>query len=221
MAEFPFQDMITPVNLKIRSYTGGMAQTNAYLLGEGDRCLLIDAPLGVCQWLDGLDERPSDLLLTHQHYDHVEDVAKLAAKGVRLHAYSPHSRDLTLEKLLQQSGIPITVEPYTVDEQLKGKTKIEVGGFKFSLEHVPGHSPDSVVFIADEYAFVGDTLFAGSVGRADLPAGDMNLLIDGIQQKLLTLAAGTRVFPGHGPETSIESERAGNPYLQAPPSSQP
>jgi hydroxyacylglutathione hydrolase len=205
--------MIVPVNLKIRSYTGGMAQTNAYLLGEGDRSLLIDAPLGVCQWLDSLDELPSDLLLTHQHYDHVEDVAQLAAKGVRLHAYSPYSQDLTLEKLLQQSGIPITVDPYTIDELLKDKTEIEAGGIKFSIQHVPGHSPDSVVFIADDYAFVGDTLFAGSVGRADLPDGDMDLLISGIREKLLTLAEETKVFPGHGPETSIGSERAGNPYL--------
>jgi hydroxyacylglutathione hydrolase len=205
--------MIVSVNLKIRSYTGGMAQTNAYLLGEGDRSLLIDAPLGVCQWLDSLDELPSDLLLTHQHYDHVEDVAQLAAKGVRLHAYSPYSQDLTLEKLLQQSGIPITVAPYTIDELLKDKTEIEAGGIKFSIQHVPGHSPDSVVFIADDYAFVGDTLFAGSVGRADLPDGDMDLLISGIREKLLTLAEETKVFPGHGPETSIGSERAGNPYL--------
>ena len=205
--------MIVPVNLKIRSYTGGMAQTNAYLLGEGDRCLLIDAPLGVCQWLDSLDELPSDLLLTHQHYDHVEDVAQLAAKGVRLHAYSPYSQDLTLEKMLQQSGIPITVAPYTIDELLKDKTEIEAGGIKFSIQHVPGHSPDSVVFIADDYAFVGDTLFAGSVGRADLPDGDMDLLISGIREKLLTLEVETKVFPGHGPETSIGSERAGNPYL--------
>ncbi len=205
--------MIMPVNLKIRSYTGGMAQTNAYLLGEADHCLLIDAPLGVYQWLESLGELPSDLLLTHQHYDHVEDVAKLAARGVRLHAYSAYSEELTLEKLLQQSGIPLTVAPYTIDELLKDKTEIQAAGIRFSLQHVPGHSPDSVVFIAGDHAFVGDTLFAGSVGRADLPAGDMDLLVRGIRDKLLTLAPETRVFPGHGPETSIASERAGNPYL--------
>lgn len=205
--------MIMPVNLKIRSYTGGMAQTNAYLLGEGDQCLLIDAPLGVYPWLESLGELPSDLLLTHQHYDHVEDVAKLAARGVRLHAYSAYSGELTLEKLLQQSGIPLTVAPYAIDELLKDKTEIQVAGIRFSLQHVPGHSPDSVVFIADDHAFVGDTLFAGSVGRADLPAGDMDLLVRGIRAKLLTLAPETRVFPGHGPETSIASEQASNPYL--------
>ena len=132
---------------------------------------------------------------------------------MRLHAYSPHSQDLTLEKLLQASGIPITVSPYTVDHLLEGKSDIEAGSMRFSIEHVPGHSPDSVVFIMDDYAFVGDTLFAGGVGRADLPEGNMDLLISGIRKKLLPLAPRTRVFPGHGPETSIEAETTHNPYL--------
>ncbi len=201
------------MNLSIRTYTGGMAQTNAYLIGESEPCLLIDAPLGVCEWLKGLGVQPTDLLLTHQHYDHVEDAAKLAAMGVRLHAYSPHSQDLTLEKLLQASGIPITVSPYTVDNLLEGTSDITACGVHFTLQHVPGHSPDSVVFVADDCAFVGDTLFAGGVGRADLPGGDMNLLISGIREKLLTLSPETRIYPGHGPDTSILEEMVSNPYL--------
>lgn len=209
-----------PKDLQIRSYTGGMASTNGYLLGsskDGDTCLLIDAPLGVSQWLENLDELPTDLLLTHQHYDHVEDVAKMVAKGVRLHSFSPYSDDLTLEKLLQQSGIPIKVEPYKVENLLEGKSELEAGGLQFSLEHVPGHSPDSVVFIYNGInngvAFGGDTLFAGGVGRADLPQGDMELLLTGIRSKLFTLPPETRVFPGHGPDTTIQAEQSTNPFL--------
>ncbi|MEJ6780407.1 MAG: MBL fold metallo-hydrolase [Akkermansiaceae bacterium] len=209
-----------PKDLQIRSYTGGMASTNGYLLGsskDGDTCLLIDAPLGVSQWLENLDELPTDLLLTHQHYDHVEDVAKMVAKGVRLHSFSPYSDDLTLEKLLQQSGIPIKVEPYKVESLLEGKSELEAGGLQFSLEHVPGHSPDSVVFINNGInngvAFGGDTLFAGGVGRADLPQGDMELLLTGIRSKLFTLPPETRVFPGHGPDTTIQVEQSTNPFL--------
>jgi hydroxyacylglutathione hydrolase len=205
-----------PKDLQIRSYTGGMASTNGYLLGsskDGDTCLLIDAPLGVSQWLENLDELPTDLLLTHQHYDHVEDVAKMVAKGVRLHSFSPYSDDLTLEKLLQQSGIPIKVEPYKVENLLEGKSELEAGGLQFSLEHVPGHSPDSVVFINNGVAFGGDTLFAGGVGRADLPQGDMELLLTGIRSKLFTLPPETRVFPGHGPDTTIQAEQSTNPFL--------
>ena len=211
--------MIKPMDthdLQIRSFTGGMAQTNGYLVGsskEGGTCLLVDAPLGVGAWLEGLGEKPSDLLLTHQHYDHVEDAAKVAAMGAKVHAFAPHSEELTLEKLLQQSGIPVKVEPYAVDDLLEGKTELEAGGVRFSLEHVPGHSPDSVVFVCGGVAFGGDTLFAGGIGRADLPQGDMQLLLAGIREKMLSLPGATRIYPGHGPDTTIGSEQATNPFL--------
>lgn len=190
-----------------------MVQTNAYLIDNGDQSLLIDAPLGVCTWLESLAKMPTDLLLTHQHYDHVEDVAKLAAKGVRIHAHSPYSQDLTLESLRRSSGPPIQVTPYQIDDLLHDKTEIIAAGLRFRIEHIPGHSPDSIVFILEDIAFVGDTLFAGGVGRADLPGGDMKLLIDGIQKKLLQLDGETIICPGHGPASKISTEKASNPYL--------
>jgi len=190
-----------------------MAQTNAYLLGENDRCILIDAPLGVGDWLKNEGAKPTDILLTHQHYDHVEGLAELADQGIRVHAYSPHSQELTLELLLQQSGVPLTVTPYTVDHLLEGETSLKVSDWTFTLEHIPGHSLDSVAFISGAYAFAGDTLFSGGVGRADLPGGDMELLIRGIREKLLTLNDSTMVLSGHGPTTTIAEERATNIYL--------
>lgn len=202
-----------PQDLTIRSYTGGMAQTNAYLIKRGSQCLLIDAPLGVSQWLENLGEQPSDILLTHQHYDHVEDAAKLSAKGARLHAHSPHAQTLTLELLLQQSGAPINIQPYTIDNLLEGKTELDLADLHFSIEHIPGHAPDGLVFIVENHAFAGDTLFAGSIGRADLPGGNMDLLLTGIKEKLFTLPPSTRVFPGHGPETTIGTEQKSNPFL--------
>lgn len=206
--------MISPVKMNIRCYTGGMAQTNAYLLGENDNCILIDAPLGVGDWLSSLGAHPTDVLLTHQHYDHVEGVSELAEQGIRVHAYSPYNKELTLETLLQQSGIPLTVTPYSVDEELKGLDSIEIGDYQFNLAHIPGHASDSLVFSSTGHAFVGDTLFASGIGRADLPGGDMELLVSGIREKLLSLDDDTRVFPGHGPTTSIGTERSSNPYLQ-------
>lgn len=205
--------MIPHVDISIRSYTGGMAQTNAYLLGENDNCILIDAPLGVANWLKSEGAKPTDLLLTHQHYDHVEGVAELAEQGVNIHAYSPHSQDLTLELLLQQSGINLTVTPYTVDNLLENKSEIELGSWKFNLAHVPGHSPDSLIFKIKDMVFAGDTLFADGIGRPDLPGGDMQLLLDGIRRELLTLDDATHVFPGHGPSTTIGTEKSSNPYL--------
>ena len=207
---------MTDGGIQIRSFTGGMAQTNGYLLGSsknGGSCVLIDAPLGISQWLADLNETPSSLLLTHQHYDHIEDAAKLAAKDIKIHAYAPYAQNLTLETLLQQSGIPINITPYSVEKLLEGQSELDAGGFSFKLEHVPGHSPDSIVFIHDELVFGGDTLFAGGIGRADLPDGDMNLLIRGIKEKMLTLPPSASVFPGHGPATTIEAESTTNPFL--------
>ena len=187
--------------MKIRKYTGGMVMTNAYLLGEGADCVLIDAPDGVTEWLEQLGELPKEVLLTHQHYDHVEDVALLAGKGVRVRAYADYSQDLTLENFRAQWGLPIEVQPYSVDDVLKNVTSLDSGAYPFRVEHIPGHSTDSIAFITEvtdpsaegptTYAFVGDTLFANSIGRPDLPGGDQDLLLDGIHEKLLCLPDGT------------------------------
>lgn len=198
---------------QIRMFTGGMAQTNAYLLARDGKAILIDAPLGVCDWLGTLGVFPTDLLLTHQHYDHVEDASKLAAKGVKVHAHSPYSRELTLELLLLQSGYALEVAPYEVGNVLGDASALDVAGWSFGIEHVPGHAPDSLVFLTEGLVFAGDTLFAGGIGRADLPGGDMELLVRGIRGKILTLDEDSRVFPGHGPGTTVGCEKAGNPFL--------
>ena len=195
--------------------------TNAYLIGEGDDCVLIDAPLGVTDWLAEEGELPKEVLLTHQHYDHVEDAARLAAKGVRIRAYSDYSKELTLETHKAQWGFPIEVPPYTVDDVLGNTNALRSSGYDFRVEHVPGHSTDSIVFITTDkqssddtvFVFAGDTLFADGIGRPDLPGGDAELLIEGIRSKLLNLPSSSQVFPGHGFDTTIGRELAGNPYL--------
>ena len=218
--------MIRPRLMKIRKYIGGMVMTNGYLLGEGEDCVLIDAPSGITDWLDKEGEMPRELLLTHQHYDHVEDVARLAAKGVKIRAYAPHSKELTLETFKEQWGLPFDVTPYSIDDVLGDAESLKSGNTEFRIAHVPGHSPDSIVFITGEnvgesdpdesspaLAFVGDTLFADSIDRPDLPGGDQELLLKGIHEKLLTLPDDTRIFPGHGFETTVGRERSGNPFL--------
>jgi glyoxylase-like metal-dependent hydrolase (beta-lactamase superfamily II) len=198
------------------SFTGGFVQTNAYLVATPDGGhILIDAPMGVAEWLARKGIRPAALLLTHQHYDHVEDVAAVAALGARVNAFAPYSTALTLEERVRSWGLPIQVQPYAVNELLEGRRELQIGGLGMQLAHVPGHSPDSVTFYLPERGelYAGDTLFAGSIGRADLPGGNMGQLVDGIREKLFSLPDGTRVFPGHGPATSIGAERAGNPYV--------
>lgn len=197
-------------------FTGGFVQTNAYLVETPDGGhLLIDAPMGVAEWLKQKGITPAALLLTHQHYDHVEDAAAVAAMGVKIHAFAPYSTALTLEERVRDWGLPIQVPPYTVDELLEGRPSVEVGGATLKIAHVPGHSTDSVTFYlaGKGELYAGDTLFQGSIGRADLPGGNMAQLVDGIREKLFALPEETRVFPGHGPATAIGAERAENPYV--------
>jgi hydroxyacylglutathione hydrolase len=200
--------------MKISTYTGGMVQTNGYLVESVNGNYLVDAPDGICEWLDRKGVRVDALYLTHQHYDHVEDVAELQKRGVRVFAWAEYSKDLTLETYGASWGMP-SVSGYQVD-QLVAEGKGEYFQSPTQVSHVPGHSPDSISFYIRDagVVFVGDALFAGSIGRCDLPGGDFDLLISGIKEKLLILPDETRVLSGHGPETTIGREKLSNEYLQ-------
>ncbi len=200
--------------MKITTYTGGMVQTNGYLVESANGNFLVDAPDGVFEWLRKKGTRVDAMYLTHQHYDHVEDVAKLHRHGTRVFAWANYSKDLTLETYGSSWGMP-EVEPYEVDELIP---EGESGYFHVAtrVSHIPGHSPDSVTFYLRDagLVFAGDALFAGSVGRCDLPGGDFDTLIRGIKEKLMILPDETRVLSGHGPETTIGREKVTNGYLR-------
>lgn len=201
--------------MKITCYTGGFVQTNGYLIETIDGNFLIDAPEGITEWVAQRAVRVDDVLLTHQHYDHVMDAAALSEQGAKLHALDDYSKDLTLENIARGWGMPISVLPYQVDHRFKIDEPFKLCGLRISLAHVPGHSTDSVTFHfpSENVLFSGDTLFAGSVGRADLPKGNMSQLLDGIIAHLMVLPATTQVFPGHGPSTTVGQEALQNPYL--------
>jgi len=201
--------------MKITSYTGGFTQTNGYLVETPDGNLLIDAPEGVADWLRGKAVRVDDVLLTHQHYDHVMDAAALQGGGARLHAFAPYSQELTLEAAARAWGMPIAVEPYHIDSLFRMDEALRIAGLEFLLAHVPGHATDSVIFhlSAENLVFSGDTLFAGSIGRTDLPGGSTRQLLEGIARNLLAMPPETRVLSGHGPATTIGQEAADNPFL--------
>ena len=201
--------------MKISTYTGGFVQTNGYLVETPDGNLLIDAPEGIAAWITERGVRVDDVLLTHQHYDHVTDAAALKALGARLHALEDYSTDHTLESVARGWGLPISVTPYQIDRRFVMTEPLHIAGLEIALAHVPGHSPDSVTFrlVKHGVVFPGDTLFAGSIGRTDLPGGSTTRLLDGIARHLMTLPPETRVLPGHGPDTTIGAEANGNPYL--------
>ena len=202
--------------MNITCFTGGFTETNGYLIETPAGTLLIDAPEGIADWIAERDTRVTDVLLTHQHYDHVLDAAALHATGARLHAYAPYSQELTLEAAARAWGMPIAVEPYQIDAICDPGRPLTLAGLEMQLAHVPGHATDSVIFHlpAQGLVFSGDTLFAGSIGRTDLPGGSTDQLLNGIARHLLTLPPETRVFPGHGPETTIGREAATNPFLR-------
>lgn len=202
---------------EISMFTGGIAQTNGYVLKLPGGTLLVDSPEGVAAWLKRRGVKVDALLLTHQHFDHVLGAAEVVADhGCKVFAWAPLSKDLTLERLFGAvTGTAYEVAEFTVDEVLEGRSKIEVLGERVSLFHIPGHSQDGVCFYlpARGLLFGGDVLFLDGVGRTDFPGGSFQQLAAGIEKHLWPLPDATVVYPGHGEDTTIGRERAENPFL--------
>lgn len=200
--------------MELSIYTGGFAATNGYLVRTEEACILFDAPGGIKEWLDNQGIEITHLILTHQHWDHVDD-ASYFGDDVEIYAFADHSEDLILQKQAKENwGIPLDVQPFKVTKKLKHKEEFTIGDVHFKSFHVPGHSPDSLAFFCkeEEMCIAGDALFEGSIGRTDLPGGDHDQLIESIHKHLYTLPKETTVFPGHGPETSIIDEKKNNPF---------
>jgi hydroxyacylglutathione hydrolase len=156
--------------------------------------------------------------LTHGHVDHVGGAAKLKAK-LNVPIEGPHSDDRYLLDHVVDTARMFGIDGVanvTPDRWLEEGERVEVGDLTFDLLHCPGHSPGSVAFInaAQGLAIVGDVLFAGSIGRTDLPGGDHRQLLRSIRDKLLPLDDDVTVLSGHGPITTIGRERATNPFIQ-------
>ncbi len=205
----------------IRVFTGGATMCNGYLVEGPDGFVAVDAPEGfaawACRWLPE-GAKLGHLLLTHQHFDHVQDAAELKARtGCRIHAHSPYSTDLTLESMARLGwGLNLHVEPYRVDDVLgSDRSEGDWGGLHWNLIALPGHSPDSIVYRLDarKTLFTGDVLFAGSVGRTDFPGGSQKDLLHGIETKLSQLDPQLRILSGHGPASSLKEELLNNPWL--------
>jgi hydroxyacylglutathione hydrolase len=201
-------------------FTGGIAQTNGYLLLNEHGAIAVDAPEGMAAWVAKQGVPLTALLLTHQHFDHVMDAAELArTHHCPVYAFAPYSTDLTLEKLYAAfTGAGVTVPPFAVTELLGDQAEFTLLGSSWQALHVPGHSPDSLCFYAKaEHTLLGgDVLFRDGVGRTDFPGGSWETLLQGIEQKLLPLPDATQVYPGHGPATTIGRERSANPFLLDP-----
>lgn len=204
--------------LKIETYTGGIAATNGYACHVNGWSFAVDAPEGMAAWLENAGVVPRALLLTHAHFDHVLDAAKVQKHwNCPVYAYADPAPELTLEYTFAAFGPALNVAPYRVDHHLAGETTLALNGLSIDILHIPGHSPDSVAFLFRDagVVFAGDVLMQGGIGRDDLPGGDGSLLRQGIREKLYVLDDEVQVLPGHGGPTSVGEEKRSNPFVRS------
>jgi glyoxylase-like metal-dependent hydrolase (beta-lactamase superfamily II) len=214
--------------MKIKRFVCNAFQENCYVVSDGNRCVIIDPGFAnakpgafpaepflgedgndaggageldaLYRYLDAEGLQPEAILLTHSHWDHTLGVAALVERfGIPV-------------KAAQAKTGAFPAEPFF------GEDGNDAGGalYGFAVIETPGHTPDSVCYYneSEHVLFTGDTLFAGSIGRTDLPGGDYDAEIRSIMEKLIFLPGETDIYPGHGPSSTIARERMSNPFLE-------
>jgi hydroxyacylglutathione hydrolase len=202
--------------MKYETFCGGVFETNCYLLHAREGCILFDAPDGACQWLESRGLEPKMLLLTHGHFDHVPDVAKIKRRfGCQIGCHPTTAPMISDPDFFRNFGFQLELEPAQPDFFVEATPSRDFLGAEMQVLEVPGHCPGSLCFFSrpEKLLIGGDVLFAGGVGRWDLPMGDGKLLFAGIKTKLFPLGDDITVLPGHGPLTTIGQERRTNPFV--------
>ena len=218
----------------IAAFPAGPWGTNCYVAatGAGSECVVIDpgmdAASGVADVVREHNLKPVAVLLTHGHVDHMWSVTPVAGTYDATAWIHPADRHLLSDPMAglsrESAGMLLGgkyefTEPDDVQELSDGR-QLELAGLTFVVDHAPGHTEGSVTFRTpydaaeiSEVMFSGDLLFAGSIGRTDLPGGDHPTMLRSLRDKVLPLADDVVVLPGHGEQTSIGRERATNPFL--------
>ena len=195
--------------LKIHTLTLGMYQTNCYIIcdAHSQTCAVIDPGYdadAILRSVRQLGLTVEAILLTHGHFDHVGAVKAIAAETDCQVWLCPD--DLSMPPMMTAGKLHYT---HTYGEG----TALHLAGLDIRVLHTPGHTPGSVCLLCEDALFSGDTLFAGSCGRTDLPGGSWAILTQSLK-RLATIEADLRVFPGHGEATTLAYEKQYNPYMR-------
>lgn len=182
----------------------GQLQANCYILGcnNSKEGMVIDPGgdvLSIVKEISKAGLKIEKIVLTHGHFDHTDGAVEL--------------RDATKAPVFIHSADSTSLG-FNPDGYLDEGQVFDIGDYKISVIHTPGHSPGGVCLFAPGAVFTGDTLFSGSIGRTDFPGGDYDSLIQGVIKKIFPLGDNLRVYPGHGPSSSIGQERKFNPFFQ-------
>ncbi len=203
---------------KIHSLVVGWLQTNCFIVQSQAEAIIVDPgdePERILRFIKDINATPTRIVATHTHFDHV-----LGVDGVRKATKTPfmiHRDDLPMLESMQSRVRQFmgfeSPPPPKVDGYLKDGELLKLGDETIRVLHTPGHSPGSISLVGDGYVLTGDALFNQSIGRTDLPGGDLNTLVRSIMERLFKLEDDTTVYPGHGPETTIGDEKLANPFV--------
>ena len=206
----------------IEKFEDGPIWTIDYLVYDPEwrECVVIDVPLWssdkIYKRVKELNLKMRYIIATHGHWDHIGEMRKL--KSLTEARVCAHSADDWM--MCDPKGTvikpPVPVEPVSIDIPLEEGTTLQIGDITFKVIHTPGHSAGSVCLYEEREGvlFTGDTLFAGSIGRTDLPSGSYDEISKSISTKILALPENVKIFPGHGPESTLKKEKSDNPFVQ-------
>lgn len=205
--------------IRVHSLEVGPLAVNAYIVehvAERKAVLIDPGDEGerIARAVERLGLVVEKILLTHGHFDHVGAVALLRKRTGAPVCIHPDDSERMQSAGVQGLLFGLRVaSPPPPDVLVREGDEVAVGEAVFRVAHTPGHTPGCVCYVGDGMAFVGDLIFAGSIGRTDLPGGDFGALIRSVEEKIFTLPGGTVLYPGHGPATTVEEEKRSNPFF--------